>query len=131
MSHNDWILIFSNVGAIGLNLTATNIVILLVNHGEGKGNMSGQFLSMHKAIEIIITIKNTVAGCLLVAYADTCTSSQILKVAEESYLGQDQTFFDINTIVLNEDEEQQDSDNIITATCKAKGKAKPQFHLCS
>ncbi|KAG1849023.1 hypothetical protein F4604DRAFT_1935109 [Suillus subluteus] len=182
------ILIFSNVGAVGLNLTAASIVILfdqcwsrmlvnqiigrawrlgqtqgvlvynmvalgtvdvlMVDHGERKGNMLGQFLSANKGV--VTTIKNAAAGHLPVADADDDDEVEIVdtpapvagssksqkKVTKGSkkqttcnvvQMGDnDGEFLDINSIVLDEVKEQRDSEDKATATHEGKGKAKPQ-----
>jgi hypothetical protein len=182
------ILIFSNVGALGLNLTAASIVILfdqcwsrmlvnqiigrawrlgqtqgvlvynmvalgtvdvlMVDHGEGKGNMLGQFLSANKGV--FTTIKNVAAGRLPVADADDDDEVEIIdtpapaatsskpqkKVTKGSKKraacnvvqtgDNDGKFIDINSIVLDEVRGQQDSEDKATATRKGKDKAKPQ-----
>ncbi|KAG2088290.1 P-loop containing nucleoside triphosphate hydrolase protein [Suillus cothurnatus] len=174
-------LISSNVGAIGLNLTAASITILsdqcwsrmlvnqiigvlvynmvalgtvdvlMVDHGEGKGNMLGQFLSANKGV--FTTIKNVAAGRLPVANADDDDEVEIIdtpvpaagssksqkKVTTGSktriacnvvQMGDnDGKFLDINnnnSVVLDEVREQQANEEKAAATRKGKDKAKPQ-----
>jgi hypothetical protein len=136
----------------------------MVDHGEGKGNMLGQFLSANKgdlgligmytillsAIGVFTTIKNVAAGRLPVADADGDDEVEIIdtpapaagsskpqkkvtKVSKKRAAcnvvqtgDNDGKFLDINSIVLDEVREQQDSEDKATATRKGKDRAKPQ-----
>jgi hypothetical protein len=80
-------------GVLVYNMVALGTVdVLMVDHGEGKGNMLGQFLSANKgelrligmytillsAIGVVTTIKNVAAGRLPVANADNDDEVEII-----------------------------------------------------
>ncbi|KAG2337010.1 hypothetical protein BDR05DRAFT_952938 [Suillus weaverae] len=171
------ILIFSSVGAVGLNLTVASIIdqcwlcmlvnqiirhawrlgqqkevivynmvalgtvdVLMVHHGEGKGNMLGQFLSANKGI--IKTIKSTAAGHApikddnddkvqvietpVVTQGPSKPWKKAAKGGKKSVTrniaqtgDEDGEILNLDNMVLNDKEEEEDG-----GTGKGKGKAK-------
>ncbi|KAG1748546.1 hypothetical protein EDB19DRAFT_1825600 [Suillus lakei] len=175
------ILIFSSIGAIGLNLNVASIVILfmrpmlvshvgqsdywqkevivynmvalgtmdvlMVDHGEGKGNMLGQFLAVNKGV--VKMFKNTAAGQLAipednddeVEITETCTAAaksskprkNVAKGSKKCITrniaqtgDEDGEFIDINSMVLEDDDDEEEEDEEARESGQGKMKAKPK-----